>query len=110
MDHLFTYIEAINTPSKALQVVNKVETDNSYNDQGMAVASLESILSFSNGVRLKHCVEFDQQPQAATACAECWISYEILGPHTATITPLRKTFVNQCQQDFWLKIQKLSQS
>ena len=106
MNQLYTYIEAINRVDGKVFIVSQVVTDNSYKDQGVAVNSYETIFSFSNGVVLKYDVEFDEVPLSSEVCAECWISYEIIDSLTETISPTKKTFVNKCQESFWLKMQK----
>lgn len=108
MNQLFTYIEAINGVDEKVRIVNKVITNNSYNDQGITVTSFESLLSFSNGVILKHCIEFDELPPSSEVCAEYWISYEVIDSSTESVSPMKKTFINKCQESFWLKIQKMT--
>lgn len=107
MNHLFTYIEAIGSSDGKVCVIDREVTDNSYEDQGVTVRSVEARYSFSNGVILKHCIEFDEAPLLSDVCSECWISYEVIDSSAEKITPVIKTFVNQCQEDFWLKMQKL---
>ncbi|OMH36145.1 hypothetical protein [Motiliproteus sp. MSK22-1] len=110
MNNLFTYIEAIKSNNEKLRIIDKVEKDLSYCDQGMTVNSTEVLFYFSNGVTLKYCVEFDETLQLSEVCPECWISYEVMDSSTVKITPIRKSFISQCQEVFWLKTQKCRNS
>ncbi|CAM3156446.1 hypothetical protein [Moritella viscosa] len=106
MNQLFTYIEAINGVDEKVRIVNKVITNNAYNDQGVTVTNFEALLSFSNGVILKHSIESDELPPSSEVCPEYWISYEVIDSSTESVSPMKKTFLSKCQESFWLKIQK----
>jgi len=58
---------------------------------------------------MKYCSESDLIEANEQVCPECWTSYEEISESGDThISPRRKTFINHCQQDFGLKINKNS--
>ncbi|MDW6002250.1 hypothetical protein [Vibrio mangrovi] len=105
MNQLFTYISAIRQESGALIAGQQLYQDVTEED-GVLVENSELIVTFHNGVIMKQSIESEHQEEPTDlACAECWISYEIISePEGLRITPKRKTFINTCQEAFWLKI------
>lgn len=106
MNQLFTYIEAISNSEGAVNVLSNSTTDLSYIDQGVRVNNIENMITFSDGVVIKHSVEFDEVKPSDEVCAECWITYEVIESIIGEITPMKKMFTNKCQESFWLRIQQ----
>lgn len=109
MNNLCTYIAATKGEINAVSLESSQSIDKSYTDQDIVVNCVESVFQFSNGVVIKYLIESDVTEVNAQTCPECWISYEVISESTNThISPKRKTFLNQCQEAFWLKINKNS--
>lgn len=107
MDNLCTYIAATKGEVSTVSLKSAQSFDKSYTDQGIVVNCIESIFQFSNGVVMKCCSEFDLIEVNEQVCPEYWISYEVISESSNIhISPKRKTFTNQCQEAFWLKINK----
>ncbi|MGF1878243.1 hypothetical protein L4D77_23495 [Photobacterium frigidiphilum] len=107
MNDLYTYIAAVKGELTDLELVSHESVDTSYKDQGIEVDCRESLFTFSNGVIIKHCIESELFEANEQACPECWISYEVISELGNTLVqPKRKTFINHCQESFWLKINK----
>lgn len=106
MDQLVTYLEVIHGVGVRVSIVNTLVTDNSYTDQGIFVNSVETAFTFANGVIVKQVVEFDDVPPSSQICPECWIRYEVIDASSHAIQPMTKTFISQCQQRFWVKMQR----
>lgn len=105
MHTLFTYIKAIHDQPTSAIIVNESVKTNSYTEDGVEICEQEKIYSFHNGVIIRYLSEQDNAP-SELACAECWISYEVLDARQLPIKPLRKSFHNHCQESFWMKIQQ----
>ena len=57
---------------------------------------------FADGAVIRRTVEEDDFP-AALACAECWITYEVLASAPENpIHPACQVFENVCRESFWL--------
>ncbi|QMV16455.1 hypothetical protein [Vibrio spartinae] len=112
MNHLFTYVLAMKKNIVGLSVVEKTQYDSCVEDDDDFIESSEFVVRFDNGVILRKQTEVDQiAPVNDEICSECWITYEVLSqPDSLTITPNRKSFTNQCQEDFWLKINQVQAS
>lgn len=105
MNNLCTYIAATKGDVSSVILESSQSFDKSYIDQDIVVNCLESIFHFSNGVVIKLCTESDLTEANDQVCPECWISYEVISEIGDTkISPKRKTFINRCQETFWLRI------
>jgi hypothetical protein len=105
MNNLHTYIAATKGELNGVKLEASESFDKSYTDQGIVVNCIESVFHFNNGVVMKCCNEADMLEENEQICAECWISYEVISESDDThICPQRKTFLNHCQEAFWLKI------
>jgi hypothetical protein len=66
---------------------------------------------FSDGVVMRY--EFERDDEVApgdNVCSECWISYKVIhSPEGLKIIPAYKSFINQCQEAFWIKINQTHQ-
>ncbi|GAJ68767.1 hypothetical protein MA13_contig00013-0042 [Edwardsiella piscicida] len=51
--------------------------------------------------------EDDLIPSNGSVCPECWIKWEVLNAEEVGITPRYKSFISECQQNYWLKQQLL---
>ncbi|MRD72168.1 hypothetical protein GH865_02745 [Rhodocyclus tenuis] len=103
MDRLVSYVSAIHALSSPVAIVRQTQTAESWLDQGFEVRKETHTYCFDNGVIVRKTVEQDAFPSAA-ACAECWISYEVLGDSAAAmaIVPARQSFASTCRESFWL--------
>lgn len=71
-------------------------------DQGVEVRREVATWQFADGAVIRRTVEEDDFP-AALACAECWITYEVLASAPENpIHPARQVFENACRESFWL--------
>lgn len=105
MNNLCTYIAATKGDVSSVTLESTQSFDKSYTDQDIDVNCIESVFHFTNGVVMKHCSETDLIEISEQTCPECWISYEVISESGDTrIFPKRKSFINQCQEDFWLKV------
>jgi hypothetical protein len=105
MNNLCTYIATTKGDVNSVTLESSRSFDKSYIDHDIVVSCIESIFHFTNGVVMKFCSESDLTEANEQVCPECWISYEIISETGDTqISPKRKTFINQCQETFWLKI------
>ncbi|TDR73872.1 hypothetical protein [Paludibacterium purpuratum] len=73
-----------------------------WQDQGFEVERAVAEYRFADGATIRRTVERDQFP-SELACAECWISYEVLTHGAAQVAPAHKTFGNTCREAFWLR-------
>ncbi len=103
MENLFTYAGAILQKKASPPISGRSVETSSWQDQGFEVCKEATTYRFDNGVVIRRTVERDSFPSAA-ACAECWISYEVLsdGSLDNPVSPRRKTFENACRESFWL--------
>ncbi len=110
MNHLYTYIDALQQISGPVQLVQQEMRDRSYREEGMQVVCLEFRYRFSNQVVLQKMIEFDELPEsegpAPALCPECWISYRVLEPSACQIEPSEKKFTSRCQERYWLNAQR----
>eukprot|EP00764_Aduncisulcus_paluster_P010825 gnl/Carplike_NY0171/3894_a5253_395.p1 GENE.gnl/Carplike_NY0171/3894_a5253_395~~gnl/Carplike_NY0171/3894_a5253_395.p1 ORF type:complete len:114 (+),score=5.49 gnl/Carplike_NY0171/3894_a5253_395:28-369(+) len=106
MNDLYLYVSLIKNSNSDSFVVDRTSTGDVSEADGVLTEYIEQTVTFENGVIIKQCVEFEQGEVAPdVVCAECWISYEVLSePSGLDIWPKRKSFVNQCQEAFWLKM------
>lgn len=112
MNNLFTYILAMEENLVGLSVIETTLYDYSVEEVDTFIESSELVVKFENGVTLRKQTEVEQIEQVNDIiCSECWITYQVLcQPDNLTITPNRKFFTNQCQEAFWLKINKVQTS
>lgn len=107
MNNLYTYIAAIKGEKTKVTLKSAESFEQSYTDNDVVVNCKESVFHFTNGVVLKYCNESDLLDDDAQICPECWISYEVMSESgDLQIYPKKKTFINQCQEAFWLKINR----
>jgi len=107
MNNLYTYVASKNGEHTQLRLDREESLDKSYIEQDVVVNCFESKCYFSNGVVLKYCNESDLLEENSQVCPECWISYEVISqPQGMNILPKKKTFINHCQEAFWLKMNK----
>jgi hypothetical protein len=106
MSNLCTYVSAINSELPNELIVEKALSEESFEENGILTENSELVVIFSNGVTIKQSVELDSNIIVpGMACAECWISYEVISePKEIDISPKQKSFTNKCQESFWLKI------
>ena len=102
MSHLVEYINAMHGAPSAATIIDTQSDLQSWLDQGYEVTRQEITCTFENSVVIRRLLEQDQFP-ADLACAECWISYEVLQQPSSTtpITPTRISFDNACREQFW---------
>lgn len=103
MHKLVSYVSAIKDLSSPVAVVRRTLEEERWIDQGFEVQRALGTYWFDNGVVVRRIVEQDSFP-TELACAECWISYEVLshGDLAEQIVPLRQSFTNACRESFWL--------
>lgn len=101
-EKLVSYVQAIlNAPDR--QIITASETQRSgWLDQGFEVTQELTVYHFCNGVVIQRSIEQDNFPDDA-ACAECWISYEVLVDANLNISPPKQSFSNRCRESFWVK-------
>lgn len=103
MDRLVTYVGVIHGLPGPVSIVEQSVVRESWLDQGFEVQRECTDYRFDNGVHLRRVVEQDQFP-SELACAECWISYEVIGhAPCCQVSPAGKSFDNACREAFWLK-------
>lgn len=109
MNNLYSYISASKSNKSTLKIINTTSYDHSFKDDLSMIDSKEIIIEFANGVTLKKTIETDKNEEVNDAlCSECWIDYEIISePYNINIHPKKKIFTNHCQEDFWLKLNKI---
>lgn len=108
MNDLSDYVAVIQGKSSALVLLHCESHEHRYDDQGIMIDCRQSIFQFENGVCIKYCCESDEVADDEQICPECWISYEVVDePASISVHPKQKTFINYCQQDFWLRMNKL---
>lgn len=112
MNSLFTYVLALKEKVNGVSVLEQEFHQSTAVDGDIMIEKSELVVKFENGVTLKNQVERDQTNKySEQACSECWISYEIIfQPAEMEITPKKKIFTNQCQESFWIKINKMQSS
>lgn len=103
MEHLATYVSAIQQRTGPLAVTETQVEKSSWQDQGCEVAREICDYRFANGAVIRRTVEQDNFP-SESACAEVWITYEVIdhGHAGGEIGPARKVFENACREAFWL--------
>lgn len=103
MQTLAEYIAAILGRASSQSVVDRVANTSVWQEQGFAVSTEVTDYRFENGVVIRRTVEQDDQP-SEQACAECWITYEVIdqGSAATVIHPARVVFQNACRESFWL--------
>lgn len=103
MDRLATYVGAIHRQAVSPSIASETVEKSCWLDQGFEVCKEVATYRFDNGVVVRRTLEQDSFPSAA-ACAECWITYEVIATGEAgiTVTPARKVFENACRESFWL--------
>lgn len=103
MDRLFTYVSAIHQLSSPVRIARRQSQVERWPDQGFEVSKTTTTYWFDNGAVIRQTVEQDSFP-SALACAECWISYEVIAQNDASpaIAPHRQVFENTCRESFWL--------
>jgi hypothetical protein len=104
MGKLATYVAAILRRPSSIAISKKEIASSSWRDQGFEVSKETTHYHFDNGVVVRRTVEQDNFPSEA-ACAECWISYEVVGDGNrgVNVTPVRIVFNSTCRESFWLK-------
>ena len=102
MNKLATYVGAIHGRPGAVTITEQAVATERWLDQGFEVVQEETVYRFSNGVVIRRQIEQDQFP-SELACAECWISYEVMEqPPALAIQPVHKSFDNACREAYWL--------
>lgn len=104
MNDLLTYIGAIfNLPSQAV-IERRDIAQSSWQEDGFEVRQEVATYYFSNGVVVRRTSEEDSFP-SQTACAECWINYEVPsnGQAPVEVLPAVRRFDSACREAFWLK-------
>lgn len=103
MDQLAPYVAAILQQPSPLAIADQNVEKTSWQDQGFVVTKEVADYRFANGVVARRTVEQDDFP-AEQACAECWITYEVIhtGDAVAAVEPARMVFPNACRESFWL--------
>ncbi|GGP17702.1 hypothetical protein [Silvimonas iriomotensis] len=102
MSHLVDYINAMHGARATAKIVHTETTMESWLDDGYEVTRQDITCTFDNGVVIRRQLEQDQFP-TDLACAECWISYEVLQQPASqsAVTPARISFDNACREQFW---------
>lgn len=108
MNNLFTYVSAMKEELDGLSIIERVHTQQTTEEDGLLIEHSELLVTFNNGVGVRKLTERElSDHDSDTVCEECWISYEVTEqPITLNITPKKKHFTNQCQESFWLQINK----
>ncbi|MBV8045860.1 MAG: hypothetical protein JO171_01800 [Paludibacterium sp.] len=96
--HLVHYARAI----LAGEIAHCDKKTEAWRDQGFDVERETASYRFDDGVVIRRTVERDRFP-SELACAECWITYEVLTQGAETVIPANKTFGNACRETFWLR-------
>ncbi|TJZ77684.1 hypothetical protein FAZ21_03325 [Chitiniphilus eburneus] len=102
MARLETYVGVIHGRPGPVTVVEQVTTEHGWVDQGVTVQQMRTVYRFSNGVAIRKQVEQDLAP-SELACAECWITYDVMASPLLPVRPARKRFENACREAFWMK-------
>lgn len=98
---LSRYVAAISgRPSGSLITARRHNSTSWQEDDGTVRRDTDTY-TFSDGVVIACTVELDSFEDEA-ACAECWITYEVLSNGVLPVAPSRKTFANTCRVDRWL--------
>jgi hypothetical protein len=101
VEKLSTYVAAICCQRSAVAISGCSVEQSSWEDQGFVVSREVLDYQFENGVVIRRTIEQDNFP-CEMACAECWITYEVISSGPNNISPARKTFENACRESFWL--------
>jgi hypothetical protein len=103
MQKLAEYIAAMLGRTSSQSVIDRVASTSAWQEPGFAVSIEVADYRFENGVVIRRTVEQDDQP-SEQACAECWITYEVIdhGSVATGISPARVVFQNACRESFWL--------
>lgn len=101
--HLAAYVSAIHQQSSPAVILGQDSISETWQDQGCTVSKSTTTYRFANGVVIRRTLEQDDFP-SEQACAECWITYEVLaaGDLAERPTPVRQVFANACRETFWL--------
>jgi hypothetical protein len=103
MDRLITYVNAIHGHPAPVAIVERSTARDGWHDQGYDVHREDTEYVFDNGVVIRRSVEVDEFP-ADLACAECWITYEVVRHGAAQrVAPATQRFDNPCREAFWLR-------
>ncbi|CAI8904006.1 HIPIP domain-containing protein [Pseudomonas donghuensis] len=103
LDHLANYVSAILGLSSPRIAHLEHSNQETWLDQGFTVSAEEHIYAFDDGALIKRLAEQDNFPSDA-ACAECWISYEIVRqPLDKTVSPCHISFNSACREAYWLR-------
>lgn len=108
MNNLITYILAFN--DDAPEIIDRQKHQQTVKENETNIHYTEERVTFSNGTVMLKNTEFDETLDELddSVCPECWINYEIITqPNKGLITPKKKIFTSQCQESFWLKLQKI---
>ncbi|WP_334157025.1 hypothetical protein [Oryzomicrobium sp.] len=100
---LAPYVSAILRRTGPHAVREAAVERSAWQDQGVEVRREVTTYRFADGAVIRRTVEEDDFPDGL-ACAECWITYEVLdhGAAGAPIRPARQVFENACRESFWL--------
>ena len=103
LSQLFTYVCAIHQKPGAAVISSQCVDYASWQDQGFEVRQEVKTYYFDNGVIIRRTLEQDAFPDDL-ACAECWITYEVLsgGTDLLHVEPSRQVFDSVCRESFWL--------
>jgi len=112
MNNLFTYILALKESISGLTIIEQVSNENNIEEDGVLIEKNEVIVKFDNGVTLRKQIEYDHiGTMSDEVCSEYWIDYDVISqPENVRITPNKKSFTNECQEIFWLKINQVQAS
>lgn len=104
MENLAPYVSAILERPSPHPITAQETAKEQWPDQGFTVCRETTTYRFHNGVVIRRTVEQDDFP-SELACAECWITYEVLvqGPDMPQIQPTKQVFQNACREAFWLQ-------
>jgi hypothetical protein len=99
---LCRYVAAILERATQPLIVAREAAGDRWLDQGFAVCREVCRYRFADGTVILRTEERDEFPDGA-ACAECWITYEVIAVGSAgSVEPQRKTFDNACRESYWL--------
>ncbi|SHO55372.1 hypothetical protein [Vibrio quintilis] len=107
-NNLLTYVQTLKGKHSKIKVVDCLVQEESLDENGTTVTRYCADYQFSDGVILRYETEQDEIEQDDYVCQECWISYKVMySPEGLNIRPGYKSFINQCQEDFWIKINQV---
>ncbi|MCU7647078.1 hypothetical protein [Pseudomonas piscis] len=100
-DHLVNYVNAIQGAASARTAQLESSSQDSWSEQDCTVTAEQQTFAFDDGALIKRLVEQDDYP-SDLACAECWITYEVVRqPGDKTISPAHVSFNNACREAYW---------